>query len=248
MLNNKEFWNSRAKSFRRYEGKRDEYANNIFDTMDKHGVVLKGASVLDLGCGSGGFAIGMAKEGAVVTAMDISSEMLKIAAEDAAANGVDIKFIESNWDEYKGDEHYDIIFCSLTPAIHDDTSREKLLAHADRHIVYLGFMPDTGDDEMAGLYELHNTKPRLMVGATEMHDWLDSKNITQSTYPFKKYRKSVKSKEDMIKGCVCSIEATGAKADPAIIESYIERFKTSDDMYSHNGYNNVDMIIVDLRK
>ena len=53
---------------------------------------LGGASLLDVGTGTGRAAIGLARAGATVVGVDASSEMLDVARERAAAAGVSVTF------------------------------------------------------------------------------------------------------------------------------------------------------------
>lgn len=61
-------------------------------------VVKRDATVLDIGTGSGCIAVSLAKHlpEATVHALDISGEALKIAAENAARNNVQVRFIEED--------------------------------------------------------------------------------------------------------------------------------------------------------
>ena len=56
------------------------------------GGALSGASLLDVGTGTGRAAIGLARAGATVTGVDASSEMLDVARERAAAAAVSVTF------------------------------------------------------------------------------------------------------------------------------------------------------------
>ncbi|MEO6222110.1 MAG: class I SAM-dependent methyltransferase, partial [Vicinamibacterales bacterium] len=53
---------------------------------------LAGASVLDVGTGTGRAAIGLARAGATVVGVDASSEMLEVARERATAAGAAVTF------------------------------------------------------------------------------------------------------------------------------------------------------------
>jgi release factor glutamine methyltransferase len=69
------------------------------------------ADVLDLGTGSGCVAIALAHErpAAHVTAVDISAAALQVARENAAANGVNVQFVQGSWFEGLDGRRFDII-------------------------------------------------------------------------------------------------------------------------------------------
>jgi len=53
-------------------------------------------TVLDLGCGTGGHALILAKRGYEIVGVDRSKEMLKIARDKAKSAKLDVEFIESD--------------------------------------------------------------------------------------------------------------------------------------------------------
>lgn len=56
----------------------------------------KGATVLDVGCGTGRHAVELAKRGFRVTGVDFSPEMLRVARGKAAVEGVAVEFVEAD--------------------------------------------------------------------------------------------------------------------------------------------------------
>ncbi|MCC8098108.1 MAG: class I SAM-dependent methyltransferase [Eubacterium sp.] len=68
----------------------EKWFENIKYFLEKYGV--KGKQILDLGCGTGTMSILLKKGGFDVTGIDISEDMLTVAAEKAEEENVDIFF------------------------------------------------------------------------------------------------------------------------------------------------------------
>ncbi len=80
----------------------------IADTVD-----LSTAKVLDVGCGGGLLAEGMARRGAQVTGIDRSPKALRIAQLHAEQEGVELTYIENDAESW-AEEHaeaYDVVTC-----------------------------------------------------------------------------------------------------------------------------------------
>ncbi len=70
-----------------------------------------GASILDVGCGTGRHSIGLARKGYRMTGVDISPDMLEIARENATSSGVEIDFVCSDAQSFTVDKSYDGAIC-----------------------------------------------------------------------------------------------------------------------------------------
>jgi SAM-dependent methyltransferase len=75
----------------------DDYARHrtgfpaaLFDRLAASGVGGSGTHILDLGTGTGSLALGFARRGAAVTALDVSPEMLAQVQAVAAADGLNV--------------------------------------------------------------------------------------------------------------------------------------------------------------
>lgn len=80
------------------------------------------ASVLDLGTGSGAIALAVASERSLwqVTAIDTSSEALKVARANAARAGLQrVSFLSSNWYEAVSEQRFDLLLAN-PPYIDED--------------------------------------------------------------------------------------------------------------------------------
>jgi len=88
------FWDKRAKD---YGASASGYANadledyririwskKVFELLS----IKPGMKVLDAGCGAGKWSIELAKRGAIVTGIDMSKEMIKLAKENAIEKGI----------------------------------------------------------------------------------------------------------------------------------------------------------------
>ena len=117
------------------------------------------SSVLDLGTGSGCIAISVALECtcASVTAIDASTDALKIAIENAKQLNVDVEFIHSDWFSALENRRFHIIL-SNPPYIADGDSH---LAQGD-----LRFEPaqalSCGDDGLSALGKIIGTAPNYL--------------------------------------------------------------------------------------
>lgn len=70
-----------------------------------------GASILDVGCGTGRHSVELAKRGCSVTGIDLSVEMLKGAAEAAARAGVVVDLIQADATRFSLERKYDAAIC-----------------------------------------------------------------------------------------------------------------------------------------
>lgn len=75
----------------------------------------KGKRVLDIGCGSGRYAVEIAKAGGLVTGIELSAEMLRMAAERVEAAGVadHVRLIEADfvtWADQQQGRAFDYAF------------------------------------------------------------------------------------------------------------------------------------------
>lgn len=64
----------------------------VQQVLEEHGIV-PGSSVLDVGCGTGGHAVPLARRGYRVTGVDMSEEMVRRARARAAEASLDVRFV-----------------------------------------------------------------------------------------------------------------------------------------------------------
>jgi release factor glutamine methyltransferase len=99
--------------------------------------------LLDMGTGSGAIAVSVAhtRPDAQVTALDVSPEALAIARENAAANGAQVRFLQSDWFAAVGEERFEVV-ASNPPYI---ASSDEHLAQGDLRFEPVGALTDHAD-------------------------------------------------------------------------------------------------------
>lgn len=83
------------------------------DYIQRHAGGLFGKKVLDVGCGGGILSESMAREGAVVTGLDMGVEPLQVARQHAQAGGLDIDYLNDTVENLaeRAAGQYDVVTC-----------------------------------------------------------------------------------------------------------------------------------------
>jgi 2-polyprenyl-3-methyl-5-hydroxy-6-metoxy-1,4-benzoquinol methylase len=76
-----------------------------------------GASILDVGCGTGRHSLGLAKRGFQVTGVDISPDMLAVAEATRQESGLQARFICHNAREFVAEQPQDAAICLCEGAL-----------------------------------------------------------------------------------------------------------------------------------
>lgn len=153
---------------------------------------LEGASILEIGCGTGSSSVALAEQGADLTGVDIDDDALIVARDRCRAHGVSCEFHSVNVADYQLEKDFDfvIFFASLEHM----TISERLIAleliwsqmksgsflviietpnrmwYMDRHTSLLPFF-DWLPDELAFRYA---NKSRRLSEFNELHELTDA--------------------------------------------------------------------------
>ncbi|MCJ2164848.1 MULTISPECIES: class I SAM-dependent methyltransferase [unclassified Pseudodesulfovibrio] len=240
----KDFWDRKARTFPRFEEGEHTYEAGILNRIRKHGVDFRGSTVLDVGCGSGMYTIRLAREARRVTALDISQQMLDFLRQDAVTQGLDnIDYVRSEWMDFQSDATYDIVFCSMTPAIQSDESRFQLLRHAGRWTVFMGFAGVMNSQIMTGLYEHYDVTPKVFTNGTDMRLWLEDHSIPYTRYPVEGTWVTPKSLEARMDSCATFLSQYGVTPDQDHLKEYLARFEEEPGQYVDRTDYKIDLLI-----
>lgn len=108
-----------------FNGHAPEYDGNCFtqnttaevDFLTKMLRIAAGASVLDIGCGTGRHDIELARRGFKVTGLDVSAGMLEQARKKAKAAGVDVAWHHADATKFSLDGAFDAAICLCEGAL-----------------------------------------------------------------------------------------------------------------------------------
>lgn len=156
------FWDKRAEGFsRNIRGdRREKRMSEVLGLIKGTGLELDGAEVLDIGCGPGTLAVPMAEMGSKVTALDISTEMLKRLENRAAERGItSIKTILSPWSDIDIDalnfrNRFDLVIASMTPGINGPETFDKMMQASSKVCYYSNFVSRKWDVSYYELFQM----------------------------------------------------------------------------------------------
>lgn len=98
----------------------------VEELFEKHKKSVK--TVLDLGCGTGGHALILAKRGYKVTGIDQSGDMLKAAKKKASNAGLKIDFHRSSIQDFKLNKTFDAVISMFAVMSYQTDNEEMALA------------------------------------------------------------------------------------------------------------------------
>ena len=124
---------------------RRQRTDQVLALLDEAGFSPAGARILDIGCGPGTLSLPLARAGADVTALDISTGMLDRLRETAEREGLSIDPVRCSWwsadiDELGFRERFDLVIASMTPGIRDVETFDRMMACSKEFCYYSGFV------------------------------------------------------------------------------------------------------------
>lgn len=156
------FWDAKAKSFSEKQNMLpDMIPEEVTRFLASNEYLQSDTSVLDIGGGSGRYAIPMAKIASRVTITDISANMLKYAKENVDNSGVknidyaklDIKTADIKTMGWEG--KYDLVFANMCPAISSAADLETMMLAANKWCA-LGRFTEKADNVTSAIREALN--------------------------------------------------------------------------------------------
>lgn len=140
-----ENWDQKAETFYSNQVNGSTYYSEAVPRLlEQKKILTPSASVLDIGAGSGRYAIPIAKKCQSVHALDLSSEMLQFMKREIEENNLDnIYTIKSAWPTTENIGEFDVAFSAMCPATRSVEALEAMSQVAKKHGVICQFIEST---------------------------------------------------------------------------------------------------------
>ncbi|MDR2141918.1 MAG: class I SAM-dependent methyltransferase [Deltaproteobacteria bacterium] len=226
------FWNNKARTFPRYSPGEDNYEARVLALARANGVVFPGARILDVGCGAGLYTLRLAQEAREVVAVDFSEAMLAILREDARQLGIqNLKIIQADWLSVAIPGQFDVVFCSMCPALALAGGFDKLLAQRAAQVVYLGWNGLLRSEVQDGLYERYQISPKKFDSSTRTRAILEEKGLQYQSIPVEGTWRLTYAKEVLLDSVLTNLHDYGVEPDLGELAAYLEKFRQPDGQY-----------------
>ncbi len=133
-------WDRAAEGYDDLDACRDYSAQveSVINTLKSYGILDNESSVIDVACGTGTYAVGMAKYCRSVTCLDISQRMLEKLEEKRKRSKLsNIEIINADWHKFETDKSYDLVFCSMSPLLRDPANIDAFLNLSNRYAAFV---------------------------------------------------------------------------------------------------------------
>lgn len=142
-------WDTRAESFNKaQQNDKTGFAKNVTKLLEEKNI-LKGKDVLDIGGGSGRYALEFSQFAKSITVTDISKNMLDLALENAKKQDINNIYVEkldfenANIKELGLYKKFDLSFASMCPALRTVKGLENMIKTSKKYCVINQFVKDT---------------------------------------------------------------------------------------------------------
>lgn len=173
------YWDSRAINYPRpFDASIISKTRKMIRGISEFGVNFNNKDILDIGCGSGVYALALAKRSRSVTGVDSSQAMLSIFNSVCEEKHiVNAKCFKSEWADVKDEninKKYDIAIASMTAAVRDEKEVVKMSLAAREFCIYIGWAGERRNKLMEKVYEHHGIKYLPPQGAETVIKSLES--------------------------------------------------------------------------
>lgn len=223
-------WNKKAESYNRFSHDKNSFQNLILGKIAQRGISFDAKNILDIGCGTGVYTLHLAKDALHVNALDFSQEMLNILCEDAIKEGLHKKFTFTcnTWSNFVSQEHFDIVFSSMSPAFQSDADFEKMHHYAREKCIYLGWGGKRESTLLDPIFRAHDKTLNVPAGSEKLRVWLEKTTIAYESEYIEEKHLHVKPYEKALESVLWHFEINNLKPDIEHIKAFLETMQNEE--------------------
>jgi SAM-dependent methyltransferase len=225
--NEKLFWNNRARNYPRpFERETCAKTGRLLRMLAGMGVDFKRKRVLDIGCGTGVYALRLAGRAKAALGVDSSPEMLKLFRAERKARGIrNASCLLSVWAALPARRvagRFDAAIASMTMAVKTRADVLKMEKAAPL-CVYIGWAGRRRNALLEKVYARHGVKYRAPEGAAAVLKVLkDLGRAPRVKYVTDSWTRKA-SPADTLRDIEIGLKVNGATMDKAWVENLLER-------------------------
>ena len=203
-----QMWDKKASQYGRLSHHENSFQKQILSKIAARGIHFHAKSVLDVGCGTGIYTLHIAQEALHVNALDFSGEMLALLNEDAKREGLHSKLTLTckTWEAFEAPETFEILFCSMSPALRSDADFQKFHDLAHEHCIYLGWAGKRESTLLDPIFQAHDLPLKAPPGAEPLKAWLHDQKIDYEREYIEEKRLHVKPYEEALASVLWHLE------------------------------------------
>ncbi|MBN1838569.1 MAG: class I SAM-dependent methyltransferase [Campylobacterales bacterium] len=250
MQQKKQFWDTLAKHYPHFNTpSMSKDVQEILAWTKEQGIAYAPQStLLDIGSGTGTFSIPLALLHVKVTAIDPSANMLAVLEEDARNEGVieRIKIHQSDWNTFDVLTPYDIVLASMTPAIHDTFTIDKMIDASSKQGVFVSWGSYRLNPFVDALLQAHRPNELFSqtgsIKAQDVMARLDAKNCSYVSKCFETQWSDTYTFEEAKEYAKEQLERRSIAPDFSIIETLLHQCSSSEQIEIHTKAEKVILV------
>ena len=226
--NEKIFWNNRARNYPLpFDPVNLKKTDRTLQLLKLMGTSFEGRRVLDIGCGTGVYALPLAKKAKSVLGLDSSPAMLKIFRAECRNHGItNASCVLSAWATSPSSRlagRFDISLASMTMAIKTKADLLKMENAAQERCVYIGWAGVRNNILLKKVYAKHGIKYLPPQGSEIVLKILKELGRKPAVRFIRDSWERKASQAETIRDIEVSLKVNGTKMDRAWVESQLNK-------------------------
>lgn len=225
--NEKLFWRRKARQYPMpFDPATFRKTSRIIALAEKLGADFRGRDLLDIGCGTGIYALVLAKTVRRALGVDSSGSMLRRFRTEAVRRGIkNVRTLKSVWTEVETarvDKKFDIALASMTHAVINLRALKKMEAAARELCVYIGWAGVRKNPFLEEIYSHHGIKYEAPKGAEEIVPLLKRRGRKFKVIYFRDSWQWKGIPGEVLKDIEVSLKVNGAGPDRSWLDKFLK--------------------------